>query len=199
MDLIKNGKLLRELRISASMTQKQVADILGIQPKTVSKWETGKGFPDVSVISQLADIFGVSEKILLEGSFVKNKPEPGNLKRIRFYVCPCCGGTLYGTGESQVMCCGKFLKPLESQKSHHDHLFKLTVIENDFYIEFNSEMTKEHYIGFVAYVRMDRVLFIRLYPEQEPAIRFPAMYGGTLYYYCTKHGLFECKWKDLSR
>ena len=125
MDLIKNGKLLRELRIYASMTQKQVADILGIQPKTVSKWETGKGFPDVSFISQLADVFEVSEKILLEGSLVKNRPESGNLKRIRFYVCPCCGGTLYGTGESQVMCCGKFLKPLKPQKSDKEHLAAL--------------------------------------------------------------------------
>ena len=197
MDLIKNGKLLRDLRASKSMTQKQVADILGVQPKTVSKWETGKGFPDVSVISKLADIFGVSEKILLEGSLVKNRPEPGNLKRIRFYVCPCCGSTLYGTGESKVICCGKFLEPLKPQKSDKEHLSAVSHIENDFYIEFNCEMTKEHYIGFVAYVRMDRVLFIRLYPEQEPAVRFPAMYGGTLYYYCTKHGLFECKGKDL--
>ena len=42
MDLIKNGKLLYDLRKSKGMTQKQVADKLGIVPKTVSKWETGE-------------------------------------------------------------------------------------------------------------------------------------------------------------
>ena len=41
MNLSKNGELLRDLRKSRGMTQKQVADRLGVLPKTVSKWETG--------------------------------------------------------------------------------------------------------------------------------------------------------------
>lgn len=72
MDLNKSGNLIRELRKSKKMTQKQVAKILGIEPKTVSKWETGRGFPDISFVSGLADIFGVSEKILLSGDLIKN-------------------------------------------------------------------------------------------------------------------------------
>lgn len=48
MNLRKNGKLLCDLRKAKGMTQKEVDDKLGIVPKTVSKWETGHGFPDVS-------------------------------------------------------------------------------------------------------------------------------------------------------
>ena len=67
----------------------------------------------------------------------------------------------------------------------------ISEIENDFYIEFEHEMTKEHYICFVAYIKCDSVLTIRLYPEQESAVRIPKMYGGKIIYYCNKHGLVE--------
>lgn len=193
MDLIKSGELLRDLRKSKQLTQKQLADKLGVLPKTVSKWETGNGFPDVSTISELADILGVSEKILLSGSLVQNKTETGNLKRTRFYVCPYCGSTTQGTGEYQVICCGKSVEPLEAKKADDIHPIKISNIENDFYIEFNHEMTKEHFIRFVAYVGVDRVLMVRLYPEQDASVRFSRMYGGKIYYYCNKHGLFEYK------
>lgn len=51
-------------------------------------------------------------------------------------------------------------------------------------------MTKEHYISFISYVTFDRTLTLKLYPEQDSSARFPRMYGGKLYYYCNKHGLF---------
>ena len=193
MDLIKSGQLLRALRKAKGFTQKQVADKLGILPKTVSKWETGHGFPDVSMVSQLAEILGVSEKIILSGSLVKNKAESGNVKRTRFYVCPFCGSFMQGMGECQVVCCGKTVDSLKPQPIDNEHNVKVANIENDFYIEFDHEMTKEHYIKFVAYVSFDRVLTVRLYPEQNPSVRFPVMRGGKLYYYCSTHGLFEYK------
>ena len=104
MDLNKNGKLLCDLRKAKGMTQKEVADKLGILPKTVSKWETGHGFPDVSVLSALADILGVSERALLGGSIKKNREEVGNMKRTKFYVCPNCASIMQGVGEGQVVC-----------------------------------------------------------------------------------------------
>ena len=88
MDLIKNGNLLRILRKEKGLTQKALAEKLGVVPKTVSKWETGRGFPDVSILSKLADILGVNERCLLAGSLQANKAETGNLKRTKFYVCP---------------------------------------------------------------------------------------------------------------
>lgn len=191
MDLSKNGKLLCDLRKAKGMTQKQVADRLGVLPKTVSKWETGHGFPDVSTVSALADILGVSERTVLSGNLELNTEEAGNMKKIKFYVCPCCGSFTQGTGSSQVICCGKQLEPLKAAAADDEHAARISEIEDDYYIEFNHEMTKEHYISFAAYVRFDRVLTVKLYPEQDPAVRFPKMYGGKIYYYCNKHGLFE--------
>ena len=95
MNLSKNGKLLCDLRKAKGLTQKQVADKLGIVPKTVSKWETGHGFPDVSTVSALADILGVSEKTILSGDLEQNLESANNMKRTKFYVCPCCGSFMH--------------------------------------------------------------------------------------------------------
>ena len=196
MDLNKNGKLLCDLRKAKGLTQKQVADKLGIVPKTVSKWETGHGFPDVSTVSALADILGVSEKTILSGDLEQNLESANNMKRTKFYVCPHCGSFLQGTGNGQVVCCGKQLEALTEVSADDEHTINISEIEDDYYIEFNHEMTKEHYISFVSYVRFDRVLTIKLYPEQDCTVRFPKMYGGTLYFNCTKHGLFEYPMKS---
>ena len=191
MNLSKNGKLLCDLRKAKGMTQKQVADKLGVVPKTVSKWETGHGFPDVSTVSALADILGVSEKTILSGDLELNLEEAGNMKRTKFYVCTCCGSFMQGIGNSQVICCGKQLEALKAVPADTKHTINISEIEDDYYIEFNHEMTKEHYISFVSYVRFDRVLTVRLYPEQDSAVRFPKMRGGKFYFYCNNHGLFE--------
>ena len=196
MDLNKNGKLLCDLRKAKGMTQKEVADILGVVPKTVSKWETGHGFPDVSTVSALADILGVSEKTILSGDLEQNLESANNMKRTKFYVCPHCGSFLQGTGNGQVVCCGKQLEALKATLADDEHTINISEIEDDFYIEFNHAMTKEHYISFVSYVRFDRVLTIKLYPEQDSAVRFPKMYGGKIYFYCSKHGLFEYQMKS---
>ncbi len=193
MDLTKNGKLLCDLRKAKGLTQKEVAEILGVVPKTVSKWERGNGFPDVSTLSALADIFNVSERALLSGELKQNREEAGNMKRTKFYVCPCCGSFMQGTGNSQVVCCGKQLEALKAVSADDEHLITASEIEDDFYLEFNHPMTKEHYISFIAYVRFDRVLTLKLYPEQDAAVRFPKMRGGKLYYYCNNHGLFELR------
>ncbi len=190
MDLNKNGKLLRDLRKSKGMTQKELAEKLGIVPKTVSKWETGHGFPDISTLSVLADALGVSERMLLVGDFLQNRKEIGNMKRTKFYVCEQCGSFLQGTGEAQPICCGKPLAPLQPKKKDIQHEMKISEIDDEFYIEFSHAMTKEHYIVFVAYMNYDRVLTVRLYPEQDAAVHFPKMYGGKFYYYCHQHGLF---------
>lgn len=191
MDLNKNGKLLCDLRKAKGMTQKQVADKLGVVPKTVSKWETGHGFPDVSIVSALAGILGVSEKTILSGEISQNLEESGNMKRTKFYVCPHCGSFMQGTGSGQIVCCGKQIEALKAVSSDIEHLVNVSEIEDDYFIEFNHEMTKEHYIDFVSYVRLDRVLTVKMYPEQNAEVSFPKMYGGKIYFYCSKHGLFE--------
>ena len=196
MNLDKNGETLRRLRKAKGLTQKQVADRLGVVPKTVSKWETGNGFPDVSTVSALADILGTSERILLSGELVQNEEESGNMKKTKFYVCPHCGGIMYGVGKGKVLCCGKQLEPLSARDEDERHTISVTETDGDVCVSFNHEMNKEHYIAFAAYVAFDRVLTVRLYPEQDSAVRFPKMYGGSLYFYCSRHGLFCHKATD---
>ena len=188
MNLNKTGKLISKLRKEKGLTQKQLADIIGVVPKTISKWETGNGFPDVSLLAGLSDALGVSEKVV-----VKNNADTGNLKRTKFYVCPHCASFVSGTGNAEVVCCGKPVKASVVNNIDCCHNVIVSEIENDFYIEFNHQMTKEHYINFVSYVSCDRCLVIRLYPEQNPSVRFPKMYGGKLLFYCSNHGLFEYK------
>ncbi len=191
MDLEKTGQLLCKLRKEKGMTQKQVADSLNISAKTVSKWECGGGFPDVSVLRELSGLLGVNSEQILSGSMEKNEEENGNMKRIKFYVCPDCGSIMTASGEAEISCCGRKLNALEVKQCDEKHCLNVERIENDFYITFDHEMTKEHYLNFIAYVGVDRIMLVRLYPEQGGEVRFPQMYGGKLYFGCNKHGLFE--------
>lgn len=193
MNLEKVGSLIFQLRKEKNMTQRQVADLLNISDKTVSKWERGLGFPDVSILTELSKIFNINiEKILL-GDLEPNNLDGGNMKRIKFYVCPNCGNIITSTGEGEISCCGRKLKPEKPVLLDDNHKINVEEIENDYYIEINHEMTKEHFISFVAYVTYDRVLLIKLYPEQSPTVRFPRLSGkferGKFYIYCNQHGL----------
>ena len=153
----------------------------------------------MATISDLAEVLGVSEKTILSGNLEVNREDAGNMKRTRFYVCPDCGSFMQGVGGSTVICCGKQLEALNAVSADAEHTINISEIEDDFYIEFNHTMTKEHYISFVSYVRFDRVLTIKLYPEQDSAVRFPKMYGGKIYFYCSKHGLFEYQMKSCRK
>jgi len=193
MDLSKTGKLISQLRCEKGFTQKVVAEKLGICPKTVSKWETGRGFPDVSLISRLSEVFKVEISKLIEGEMPQTKKDAQNVKKTKFYVCKNCGNILTSIGNAEIVCCGRKLVPLEAKPSDDAHKLSIQKIEDDYYITFPHPMTKEHYIAFVSYVRFDRVLTVKLYPEQGGELRFPQMRGGKMYYYCSTHGLFEVK------
>ncbi|MDK2942646.1 MAG: hypothetical protein PWP56_2159 [Acetobacterium sp.] len=198
MDCNKVGILLKALRKEKAMTQKQVADRMHISDKTISKWERGLGCPDVSLLGELSELFEVNiEKILL-GDLELNDMETGNLKRIKFYVCPNCGNVISTTGDAELSCCGRKLAPLVAKPADEKHTAVVTDDDGEYYITFDHEMSKAHFISFVAYVSTDRSLFIRLYPEQTAAVRLPKMSGGKLgkkfgsklYYYCSKEGLW---------
>lgn len=193
MDCEKVGSLIYKLRKEKNMTQKQIADLLNISDKTVSKWERGLGCPDVSILTNLSKIFDINiEKILL-GDLEPNDVNGGNMKRIKFYVCSNCGNIITSTGEGEISCCGRKLKAEVPTIIDDNHKISIEEIENDYYVEINHEMTKEHYISFVAYVTYDRVLLVKLYPEQSPTVRFPRLCGkferGKFYIYCNQHGL----------
>ncbi len=191
MDCTKVGKLLYDLRKEKCMTQKEVADKMNISDKTVSKWERGLGCPDVSLLSELSNIFGINIEKILQGDLSINDTDGGNMKRIKFYVCPACGNIITSTGLSEISCCGRKLEPLQAYDIDSEHSLQIEQIENDYYITFEHEMTKEHFISFVAYVMFDRVHLVKLYPEQNAELRIPIMRRGELYFYCSKHGLIK--------
>ena len=193
MDNSKVGALIYQLRNEKNMTQQQIGDLLNVSNKTVSKWETGKGCPDISLLAELSAVFGVNIEQILEGDLNQNEVDGGNRKRIKFYICPVCGNVITATGQGEISCCGRKLLPLEAKAADQGHQPKIEKIENDYYVTFEHEMRKEHYLSFAAYVTYDRVLLIKLYPEQAAEVRFPQMSRGKLYIYCNQHGLLELK------
>ncbi len=67
MDQIKIGQFISQMRKDKGLTQKQLADELLISDRTISKWETGKGLPDVSLMMPLCEILGITVNELLTG------------------------------------------------------------------------------------------------------------------------------------
>ena len=190
MDQKKTGALIRMLRQEKGLTQRQVAQALAVDHRAVSKWERGLGCPDVSLLGALAGTLGVSVDQLLQGELTANDKDGGNMKRVKLYVCPVCGNLLTATSAAELSCCGRRLEPLVPQKADTDHACTMEEIEDDWYVTFSHPMEKDHYIRFAAYVSYDRILLIKLYPEQGGEVRFPRMHGGTLYLCCSQHGLF---------
>ena len=86
MDQVKTGALIKQLRINSGLTQKQLADSLNVSDKAVSKWECGNGCPDVSLLSELSEIFGTDVQTLLSGRIDKNESEKGNMKKLKFFI-----------------------------------------------------------------------------------------------------------------
>lgn len=193
MDIEKTGRLICKLRKEKQLTQQQLAELLKVSPKTISKWETGAGCPDISVLSQLAAVLGVTAEQLLKGDLQPSLQDGGNMKRIKFYRCETCGNVLTGTGEAEIICCGRKLYPLEVQPMDKIHCVKSELIEDEMFITLTHDMQKEHFISFIAWAGYDRVMLVRLYPEQNAEVRIPLFRRGTLYVCCSKDGLFQQK------
>ncbi|MGM9571986.1 MAG: helix-turn-helix domain-containing protein [bacterium] len=187
------GNIIRELREKKNLTQKQLAELLCISDKTVSKWETGRGLPDISLLESLAAALGVSVVELLSGECVTNANCSGNLLRSRFYVCPICGNIIWAAGEGVFSCCGVLLPPVEPEEPDTEHQLKVEPIESEWYVTVDHQMTKTHYISFLAFVSGDGIQLVRLYPEQNAEARFFRRSQGRFFGYCNRHGLFQIK------
>lgn len=190
MDNEKIGKLIYGLRKERNMTQLQLAEILHISDKTVSKWERGQGCPDISLLVDLSRVLGVDMEKLLSGRLEANEERGGNMKKLNFYVCPECGNVITAMTEAGISCCGKKLQPLEAVKAHDEERLLVENIENDYYISSDHPMLKEHYISFVALLTGDTLTLKKQYPEWDLQVRIPGRTHGKLIWYCTEHGLF---------
>lgn len=192
MDCEKLGQLILQLRKEKGLTQQEIAMQLNISNKTVSKWECGKGAPDVSLWEGISAILGADILKLLQGELNPNHMDIGKIDNIRFYVCSNCGNILTSTGKANISCCGRRLSPLPAALEAVGHEISVEEMDTDYFITIKHEMSKEHYISFAAYVYDDRIWFQRLYPEQAPTFRMPVMKGGgNLYLHCIKDGLFK--------
>ena len=191
MNTYVTGTTIRNLREDRRMTQAELAEKLGVSSKTVSKWETAKGLPDITLLQPLAQALGISVIELMNGEHITNRNVSGNLRRCKFYVCPICGNIIHSTGNAVVSCCGVTLPPLEAEEADGDHAVTIEQVEDEHFITVRHPMTKEHFISFLAYVTCDRVQLVKLYPEGEAQTRLQMRGLGTLYYYCNRHGLYK--------
>ena len=193
MDNYITGAAIRHLRTAKNITQQELAAILNVSDKTISKWETGKGLPDISLIEPLANALSVSVPELMSGVQIINRNTSCNMLRAKFYVCPICGNILHACGEALISCCGISLPPLEADEPDQDHFIQITPVEDEQYIELDHSMTKTHYISFLAHVTSDNVHLIKFYPEGNAHVRLSLRGRGYLYFYCNKHGLMRIK------
>lgn len=193
MDAKRIGALIRALRVEKGMTQRELAARLQVSDKAVSKWERAMGCPDVSLLPALSQVLGVQIGAVLSGSLNPNERDGGNMRRIRFYVCPVCGNVIAATGEAQIACCGRSLEALEPRPCDEAHAVTIEPMDGELYLSFGHEMSKAHHIRFVACVGYDRVLLVRLYPEQGGELRMPDMPHCTCYIGCSRDGLFVLK------
>lgn len=187
------GSTVRELREKKKLTQKQLAETLCISDKTISKWETGRGLPDISLLEPLAFALGISVAELLSGECFINANRSANLLRSKFYVCPICGNVIWAAGEGAFSCCGVSLPPLEAEEPDNVHKICVERVENEWYATVDHPMSKSHFISFLAFVTDGCVQIAHLYPEQNAEVRFSPYSQGRLYGYCNRHGLFSLR------
>lgn len=193
MDNYVTGSAIKKLRERENMTQAEQADKLGVSHKTISKWETARGLPDITLIEPLSKALKISVAELLAGDYVTNRNISCNMQRSGLYVCPVCGNIIQSAGEAVVSCCGITLPALEAEETDEVHHLCLEKEEDEYYITVSHEMTKEHYISFIAYVTSERWDLVKLYPEGDAQARFTIKGHGILYLFCNKHGLMKQK------
>ena len=185
------GAVIRELREKNNMTQAELADKLCVSDKTVSKWETAKGYPDISLLEPIARVFGVSITELISGNAVINANVSSNMLRSKFYVCPVCGNIVHSMGEAVLHCHGVLLTPCQAEETDETHKIFMEKVEDEYYVRIEHDMTKKHYISFIAAVSSDRIQMVKLYPEENAEARFQINGVKQILFYCNRDGLFS--------
>lgn len=187
------GAVIRRLRDAKKMTQEELAEKIHVSSKAVSKWETGAGFPDISLLEPLAEALGISVIELLSGEDVHNKNRASDMLKGRFYVCPVCGNVVRSVGDTVVSCCGITLPPQEAEAPDEEHALRVETVEDEYYVTLAHPMTKDHYISFLAAVSDQGMQFVKLYPEGNAEAYFKRSRVRKLFAFCNRHGLFELK------
>lgn len=185
------GAVIRGLREKYHLTQAELAEKLNVSDKTVSKWETAKGYPDISLLEPISKVFGISVTELISGNAVSNVNISANMMRSNFYVCPVCGNTIHSMGEIVVQCHGIVLKPCRAEDTDENHKIFIERAEDEYYIRIEHEMTKQHYISFIAALSSDKLQMVKLYPEGNAETRIKINGVRKIIFYCNRDGLFS--------
>lgn len=193
MDTYITAKTIKRLREKRGLTQSQLAQIIGVSDKAVSKWETSKGLPDILLIEPISKALGVSVMELMSGDTVINKNTSSNLLRSKLYVCPVCGNVIHSMGVAVISCCGITLPALEAEEPDADHTVTTEPVEDEKFIKVHHCMSKEHFISFIAYVTDDTIRLVKFYPEGNAETRMQFRGRGYLYIFCNRHGLMKMK------
>ena len=109
------GAMIKRLREEKKISQNKLAETIGVSDKAVSRWETGRGYPDITLIEPLAEALGVSVIELFSGDDVVNTNKSSKMLRMKLYVCPVCGNVIQAAGEAVVSCCGIRLPSPEAE------------------------------------------------------------------------------------
>jgi len=185
------GAVIKKLREKNHLTQSELAEKLCISDKTVSKWETAKGYPDISLLEPIAKVFGISITELITGNPVSNVNVSANMMRSKFYVCPVCGNIIHCMGETVINCHGVLLTALEAEQTDENHKIFIERVEDEYYVRIEHAMTKKHYISFIAALSGDKIQMLKLYPENNAEVRFKISGVKKILFYCNRDGLFS--------
>ena len=185
------GAVIKELREKYHLTQAELAEKLNISDKTVSKWETARGYPDISLLEPIAKIFNISVTELISGNSVRNMNVSANMLRSKFYVCPVCGNSIHSMGEAVIQCHGIMLTPCQAEHTDENHMIFMERVEDEYFIRIDHDMTKKHYISFIAGLSSDKVQIVKLYPEGNAEARLKINGVKKILFYCNRDGLFS--------
>ena len=185
------GATIKQLRERRGLTQAELAAQLSVSDKAVSKWETGRGYPDITLVEPLAGVLGVSPAELLCGCAVTNTNVSANMLRSKLYVCPVCNNVLVSSGEAHVSCHGIALPALEAEPAEGTHALSVSMAEDELFVSCAHPMDKAHHLTFLVAVGPDRVQLVRLYPEGAAEARFRRAGVRDVYAFCNRDGLFR--------
>ena len=191
MDQYVTGAIIKELREKYHFTQTELAEKLNVSDKTVSKWETAKGYPDISLLEPIAKTFGISVTELISGNAINNVNVSANMMRSKFYVCPVCGNIIHSMGEAVIQCHGIILTPCQTEETDENHKIFIERVEDEYYVRIEHDMTKQHYISFVAALSSDKIQMVKLYPEGNAEARVKMNGVKRILFYCNRDGLFS--------